>query len=208
VGRGVLSGISAPWLPATRRALIGIALLISSAALFSSCSAARVYVGVARARNDYARGEYQAANRRLIAVSGFQAFAPWISYDLGTVYYALGEPAAAAETWIETDPSVSVELAFRREFNLGVLDYESGAFSDAYDRFRAALALDPGSIEAKINLELSLERTREEVTLVPKRSLSPPGPDVDRLLQYVERLELREWFSTDRIEPVEGARDW
>lgn len=195
-------------------------LLVLLVCALSSCRLVRVHFGVAQAVNDYAHGEYQDANRRLIELRDAPGFEPWISYNLGTVYYALGEPAAAAEAWEETGFASARDLAFRVEFNMGVIEYERGAYDAAYERFRHALELDPSSVEAKVNLELAFERMERrgpsggENVEQPDRPAEPedePGPEVRRLLQYVERLERDAWSSTERIEPAEATGevpDW
>lgn len=193
----------------TVRLMIAGLLLCS----LTSCRVVRVYVGVAQARNDYSHGEYQQANRRLIALEESSPYTPWISYNLGTIYYALGEPAAAAEIWEQASGNVNRDLAFRTEFNLGVLAYDRGDYDEAYQRFRAALKLDPTSIEAKQNLEIVLNQMeddrRQERTDGTGETTSPEtDSDVRRLLQYVERLEKGVWWSTERIEPEEGVQDW
>ena len=188
-----------------KRRLLYLVLLML---LFSSCTAARVYIGVVRARNDYAQGDYQAANRRLIGVGDLGAFEPWIDYNLGTVYYALGEPGAAAEIWSTTSALESKDLAFHLEYNRGVLEYEIGEFGEAYRHFRAALELDPTSVEAKANLEFAIEKLSEEKPQEESEPSGAAGEEVDRILQYLERIEHDFWESAERLEPRSGIRDW
>ena len=187
------------------RRLVSILL---SMTLLASCTAARVYVGVVRARNDYAQGDYQAANRRLIGVGDLGAFEPWIAYNLGTVYYALGEPGSAAEIWSTTSVVESSDLAFHLEYNRGVLKYEVGEFAEAYRHFRTALELDPTSVEAKANLEFAIEKLSEEKRQEESDTTAEAGEEVDRILHYLERIERDFWESTERIEPRSGVRDW
>ena len=135
-------------------------------------------------------------------------FEPWIRYNIGTVYYALGEPASALEVWSNARPEDESELAFYLEFNRGVLAYESGNFREAFIRFRRALELDPASIEAKVNIEFALEKleTRGEERSKIDESDSIPS-EVERVLKYLERLEENVWESTKEIEQEE-VPDW
>ena len=188
----------------------GIAFVIVA---LSSCSVARVYVGVVQARNDYSGGDFQGANRKLVSLTRAGAFEPWISYNIGTVYYALGEPAAAEELWSADSGEVSTELAVLREFNLGVLAYERGSYEESYERFVRVLQLDPSLVEAKINLEFAFEKIEDQNELkkapVPDgNSAADPGSDVHRLLQYLERLEQNVWQSTEYVEEEGGVNDW
>ena len=187
-----------------RKLLVVLPLIL----LFASCTAARVYVGVVLARNDYSQGDYQAANRRLIGVGDLGAFGPWIAYNLGTVYYALGEPSAAADIWSTTSALESTNLAFHLEYNRGVLEYEIGEFGEAYRHFRAALELDPTSVEAKVNLEFAIEKLSEEKPQEEPEPSGAAGEEVDRILQYLERIESDFWESTERLEGRKEARDW
>ena len=175
----------------------------------ASCSSARVYVGVVQSVNSYSHGDYQEANRSLIRLRDNGAFAPWISYDLGTVYYALGEPASAMDIWSTAVPTQTGDLAFRLAFNLGVLDYERGAYDSAYHHFRRALEIDPTSVEAKVNLEYAVEKldTAGSGKSEGDRT-APPGAEVERVLQYLERLEENSWKSTESIDQTAGAPDW
>lgn len=181
--------------------------------LLSSCNVARVYVGVIQARNDHTGGKFQNANRRLLSLTDFDAFAPWISYNIGTVYYALGEAAAAEEIWRTRVATRSDLLAFLKSFNLGVLAYERGAYLDAYQLFVKAVRIDPSSVEAKTNLEFAFEKIGDEDSYSAggtesEDSDAPPGADVGRLLQYLERLERGVWQSTAHIETEGGVNDW
>ena len=186
-----------------RRACILLSVTLS----IFSCSAAKVYIGVVRARNDYAQGDYQEANRRLIDLRGGNAFDPWIAYNLGTVYYALGEPASAAEVWNGADAGDSTQLAFHLEFNRGVLDYERRDFGSAYVRFRRALELDPSSIAAKVNLEFAAEKLATEDEQPADGAVAVErSPEVGRLLQYLERIERSVWSSSEL--ESDGGRDW
>ncbi len=177
-----------------------------------SCSSARVYVGAVRAANDYSQGEYQDANRRLMRIRDAGVFVPWIDYNLGTVYYALGEPASALDIWQDTDAGATGELAFRLAFNLGVLDYERGAYDSAYRRFRRALEIDPTSIEAKINLEFTIEKLDAPASGGAESERdAAPGAEVERILQYIERIERLErntWRSTESVDEIGETEDW
>ena len=107
----------------------------------------------------------------------------------------------------------SPELLFRVLFNRGVLAYELGRYQNAYEDFRNALELNPESVEAKINLEYSLERISSmssgegSQTEAPSSGANDYG-EVSRILNYLKRAETQVWTSTEEIKEDRNLRDW
>lgn len=99
-----------------------------------------------------------------------------VGYNLGTVFYALGEAASARDLWNEVVPGENQELAFRLVYNQGILNYRNGAYPEAYESFKSALLLNPASMAAKVNLEHSLAKmnAREAGSQEVAPGASPP----------------------------------
>ena len=91
------------------------------------------------------------------------AFA-YAEYGLGLSYSSLDENDAALERFFAVENYLEAnnqaenhsELLYRVRFNTGIIHFEHGDFKNAADSFKAALEIDPGRIDAKRNLELSL----------------------------------------------------
>ena len=74
-------------------------LILSLILINSSCSNSQIYIDVIEGNYAFSRGEYQEANLAYLKVKGEEPFDEYISYNLGNVYYALGEIDSAFEEW-------------------------------------------------------------------------------------------------------------
>lgn len=166
-----------------------------------------------RGTNSFNRGDYQTANIRYLQVPSEIGLEPWVAYNLGVVYFSLGEVKAAEREWNQAIEGESQNLLYRSYFNRGVLYYVSGLYDDAYRDFRKALEIYPAGKEAKINLEFCLEKISAKAqaeTLAPDLS-QPVGSnsgEIDRILNYLRGVEEQVWQSTEQIEEVADPQDW
>lgn len=93
------------------------------------------------------------------------------------------------------------ELAYRIHYNAGVARYNAGNAEEAAWEFRQALLVDPGRIEAKRNLEISLAlletkngmETSEVKTARPAREGVSRGNSV--LFDFIRQKETDRWKS-------------
>ena len=79
-------------------------------------------------------------------------------YDLGTAYIMLGENSAALEQFQLISEDAPDAVRYAAFYNAGVLAWRNSDFDDAKDYFKKALEIDSSRIEAKINLELSMQQ--------------------------------------------------
>lgn len=192
--------------------IVPAVLILLSFFLFTSCDEAAAAYRVAQGNYSYARGAYQKANLNYFMAEEKKAEPEIIAFNLGTVFYALGEVDSARELWGGVDPGEDRELAFRLIYNRGILQYREGAYHEAYDNFKKALQLNPASVEAKINLEHSFAKmnaresgTPEAVPGVP--SVSAGSEEVQRVLEFIRRNEP---VTPPRRQggEVSGGNDW
>ncbi len=138
-------------------------------------------------------------------------FKEWIAYDLGTVYYALGEVDAAESEWRIAANTLDEELAYRVSFNYGVLLYERGAYAEAYEKFRNALEINPSGVEAKINLELTIEKMEvndgKSTPAAATQTTGESSREIDRIMHYLKKMEGEVWESTKSLEYRPLPRD-
>jgi tetratricopeptide (TPR) repeat protein len=93
------------------------------------------------------------------------------------------------------------ELAYRIHYNTGLARYHAGEPEEAAWEFRQALLVDPGRIEAKRNLEISLaqletksgKETSEVKTARPVRDGVSRGNSV--LFDFIRQKETNRWKS-------------
>lgn len=189
-------------------------LILSLLLINSSCSNSCVYIDVMEGNYAFSRGEYQEANLAYLNVKEQELYSDYISYNLGNVYYALGEIDSAFEEWGAMDGKLGTEITIRSFFNTGVLLFELSRYEESYKIFRSILELDPNYINAKINLEYCIQKmnfTTENrfgiVKIDPEES--DKTDDVSRLLDFVRRRETNIWKASSRSEPdTEKLKDW
>lgn len=180
--------------------------------LFTSCGEIRASYRVTLGNYAYSRGDYQNANIQYIRAAELEEETPIITYNLGTVYQALGEVQSAMEQWEEMDPAGDDMLAFRFLYNRGILYYQTGNYQEAYEGFREALIHNPASLDAKINLEHSLRKLNAQEQSSPAAapvSRAEGSPEeIQRVLDYIRRTETIRPPVPPAAEEVSGENDW
>ena len=97
----------------------------------------------------YTQGEFGRATISYIRGLEGGGAEPFIHYNLGNVYHALGEAEAAVGTLESVlDGDEGPELASRVNFNLGSIAYQLGRYEQAVARYVDALSADPDDVEA------------------------------------------------------------
>ncbi|MEE8441375.1 MAG: tetratricopeptide repeat protein [Spirochaetia bacterium] len=209
-----------------KRAIILLAVLVIGA-----CGGYGSIIEVLRGNLAYGRGDYQTALvHYMVAVEDAPSDA-WTRFNIGNVYYALGEHDAALEIWhdarraVEDDDEAGVSelpLIYAASYNRGVLLYQQGQYAAAYDELRYALSVNSRSPAAKANLELALNKlqaansaaanagTTGGVSAKPPDGPSDDGPGEQtlRILEYVRRKETQQWFANREIESQDQPQDW
>ncbi|MCK5201849.1 MAG: hypothetical protein KAR21_26025 [Spirochaetales bacterium] len=189
-------------------------LILCLMLITSSCSNLRVYVDVMEGNYAFFRGEYQEANLAYLNVKGQDPYSEYISYNLGNVYYALGEIDSAFEEWGSINEKSKTEIAVRSLFNTGVLLFELSRYEEAYRTFRSILELDPYHIDAKINLEYCIQKmnfTTENRAGIGETDMEEleKTDDVSRVLEFVRRRETNIWkAATPSNSDSEKLKDW
>jgi Ca-activated chloride channel homolog len=188
--------------------------LISVIFMLSSCGAVEPHFSAGMGNYAYSRGDFQKANIYYLRAYESGTYQEWIAYNLGNVYAALGEYEAAAAEWGKGLSSENEDLLFHLSFNRGVLAYEQAGYEEAFDLFKRALLLRPSSMEAKINLEHTLDKLEGRNPAMGKSREARPieerqvEDDVDRMLEYIRRKEAHRWAPADEEEKKRDSRDW
>ena len=194
-------------------------LSIASVALMGmlvSCNAYIPHLQVVRANYNVSRGEYQPAIVDYLRAQENAQFEYWLSYNLGNVYHFLGEAEAADDRWEAAGTSNVTDLLFGASFNRGVYLYEQGRYGEALARFRFALSVEPQSIAAKNNFELTLEKIeagselagRGSASIDGGRSVPQDGTGATRMLDYMRRTEEQRWRANLDAGVSPAAADW
>ncbi len=123
-------------------------------------------------------------------------------FGLSSTYLMQGESQASLLKINEMSPTVLEGLDFARWYNKGVIFHRQGNYSDAAYCFKRALLINSDSIQAKINLELSLKEgiTNEQQSIqerVPvSEQLTESGVD-DAVFSLIRESEGNQWKSRE-----------
>jgi len=187
-------------------------LVISSFIFLASCSSPLPYMHILEGNFYYYRGDYEHATAKYMRELSSGNKADWILYNLGNVYFALGESQAAIDKFKNVSPSGDAELFFRAQYNLGVIYYQLADYEQSYHYFINALELKPSDIDSKLNLEYSLQKLRSGITVQKKeaetKKIAGLKDSALRLLEYIHSREEYIWESR-KVQPSQSStRDW
>lgn len=195
-------------------------LLVPAVVLLGSCGFGEPHVSVLQGNYAYGQGRFQRATVEYLEALAADQHVPWILYNLGNAYHSLGENEAALDMWSAALSSQDTQLMYRAGFNRGVLFYEQGRFEEAYNEFRYALVINPSSIAAKVNLELTVQKLRAGTTADGGRPATVsdggdaggdggPSAETLRVLNYIRRKEVNRWRSQDQRSDDDATyRNW
>ncbi|MBN2441492.1 MAG: tetratricopeptide repeat protein [Spirochaetales bacterium] len=163
----------------------------------------------------FMRGDYTGATISYIKALEKQSHEEWIYYNLGNVYNALGETNAAIEELTRATKSTHPEVLFRTHFNLGNIYYRLGKYEKAIDHFKSSLKAKQNEIDAKINLELAVDKMEKEKSIkqnelsIKKDEKVNDNTEDSQLLEYIKQREALIWRSLNQPAPVNREiNDW
>jgi tetratricopeptide (TPR) repeat protein len=177
-------------------ALVRIAL--SLLVLFlSSCTLRPAETALFRGNYAFERGEYQDATVQYLAALDSDGEAQlWVKYNLGNVYFSVGEVESAMTMWESAARTDDSDLLFAVNYNRGVACYRQGDFKRSFSLFRDALLLRPDDRDTKVNLELAQRKLQAEELLTTVGTVpggARPAPAVSaeagRLYDFVIQKE-------------------
>ena len=169
-------------------------------------------LGIAGAGQDVRRGNYQKALAAYLVAAEHTRYSDVVEYNLGNVYFYLGETNRAMEMWKAAAGSSRSVVAYRARFNSGVVFYNLHRYEKAADAFLQALRIFPDRRDAKINLEYCIHHLTAEVPEPESGDKEEKKADektVDVLMNIVRQQEKNRWEQTQSPEPAESElRDW
>jgi Ca-activated chloride channel family protein len=172
---------------------------------FASCTQASGKLLIMEANFLASRGLYTEAASYYLKALEYEEAAPYAEYGLGSVYYSLDEAKAALDRFGDSQeilesrsPGEHRELRYRNNYNTGVVLFGEGNFSGAAGAFKEALKTDPGRIEAKRNLELSLlSLAREHAGEGQAEREQTESESRLALFEYLRQKEQNQWKSRE-----------
>ncbi|MFQ3620438.1 MAG: tetratricopeptide repeat protein [Spirochaetales bacterium] len=167
---------------------------------------------VFRGNRAFQSGNFQEAQLAYLKALATGKHTEWIHYNLGTVYYSLGEKEPALKEWEKALTTSNAKLRFHVLFNKGFAALELGKAKEAEKFFIQALELDPKSIAAKVNLEYATQLA-EAPSADKGKSSGTPKPEGlsqegEQLLQYFRQKENTRWIGSSKIVQDADREDW
>ncbi|GAB4364404.1 MAG: tetratricopeptide repeat protein [Spirochaetales bacterium] len=182
--------------------------------LLSLTACSEVYVGwfLLSGNRYYAQGKFQEAQLAYLKALEKGVYQEWVHYNLGNVYYALGERDAALQEWEKALSTGDPRLKFNVLFNRGVLALDNRNWEEAEKVFIQVLEMEPSNHPAKVNLEYATREREAESSQSTSFPASPKAEGLDeegeRLLQYIRQKENNRWIASDKLVTDESAEDW
>lgn len=124
-------------------------------------------------------------------------------FDLGTAYSKLEENEAAMEKYAQISENAPDSVRYAAFYNAGIIAHKSGHFEEATNYFRKALEIDSSSIEAKINMELSIQQAEVEVQqskaqAIPATDEKSDNPELENaVFETIKENDKKKWKSND-----------
>jgi len=182
--------------------------------LLTSCHIVISYYDVLRGNYMFYLGRYQDALIYYYKVDQLKRHSSRVRYNIGNVYWALGESDVALDTWARiehSDDQTDDDILLGISFNRGLLYYEQGHFQQAYQNFIRALSIDPSHVEAKVNLELALKKLRasQQISRMEQGGAKKQvDVTTERILSYIKRKEGVQWRARFSGKRSPSLRDW
>ena len=135
-------------------------------------------------------------------------------FDLGTAYSKLEENEAAMEKYAQIGDNAPDAVRYAAYYNAGIIAHKNGRFEEATGFFRKALEIDSSSIEAKINMELSIQQTEVEVQeskaqAIPATDEKPDNPELENaVFETIKENDKKKWKSNDSTPEQSLAGDY
>ena len=139
----------------------------------------------------------------------------YAAYGLALTYIEQNELKAAKARLAAIGGASADELLAAVWYEKGVCEYLEGNYSEAVACFRRSLEIEPGRVDAKINLELSLMRSESEsanaATFSPLQAAASEGEgeaSEDAVFSLIERKEIERWKRLSRQVAESPATDY
>ena len=132
-------------------------------------------------------------------------------FDLATTYLVQGENEAARARFEALSGDLSDDVRFALLYNLGILAHRNGNYAQAADFFKQALLINGSSVDAKVNLELSLIDEgghSGQGAVQPVTESHHEGTLESAVYSIIRDQEEGQWKNMRKEEPEPDAQDY
>ena len=110
----------------------------------------------------FEKGEYEAALRRYLEAQQEARSRPELHFNAGDALYKQGKYAEALQEMGRATEGIHPDMSAAAHYNLGNALFRQEKFQEAVGAYKKSLELKPDDIDAKINLELALEKLDQD----------------------------------------------
>lgn len=110
----------------------------------------------------FEKGEYEAALRRYLEAQQEARSRPELHFNAGDALYMQGKYAEALQEMGRATEGTHPDMSAAAHYNLGNALFRQEKFQEAVGAYKKSLELKPDDIDAKINLELALEKLDQD----------------------------------------------
>ena len=136
-------------------------------------------------------------------------------YDLGTAYSLLGEDDAAMEKYFELAENAPQSIRYGAYYNAGIIAHKNEDYEHAVEYFKKALEADSTNIDAKINLELSIQSVQVNVqhnqsNAVPSaENRNQNNKDMEKaVFERIKENDQKQWKNSETTQSTSLADDY
>ena len=143
-----------------------------------------------------------------------QANLDYALYNLGTTYAAMEESQAAEKYFSAISEEAPDSLKFAAYYNAGVLAHKNGDYEAAQKNFRKALEIDSRNLDAKINLELSIQISQEasrqnQSSAVQGAQDKSENDDMEKsIFEHIKENDQKQWKNSETVSTQNSADDF
>lgn len=135
-------------------------------------------------------------------------------YNLGTAYSMLDENESALENFSAVSATAPDNVRFAAYYNAGIIEHKNANYEQAREFFRKALEIDNTKINAKINLELSLQMInvnakQNESRLTPASDEKSDLNDLENaVFRHIKENDKNQWKNSESNQPQNLENDY
>lgn len=175
------------------------------ALLFTSCSSDTL--SVLQGTLNWQQKHYRQSIGEFLTViekeNQSQTILDYVNYDLGTTYSVMNEDESAMKRYSKVLEEASPKVKFAANYNSGIIAYRNARYEEARDYFKKALEIDSSSINAKINMEFSMnkiemESKNKEPEVIPSSESNTDNSEMEKeILKRIKENSRKQWKNSN-----------
>ncbi len=135
-------------------------------------------------------------------------------YDLGTVYALLGEDESAMQRFSQIPDDAPDSVRYAAYYNAGIIAHKQEKYEEAQNYFRKAIEIDSTKVDAKINMELSMQLLQESVKqkenqAIPAQEEKEDLSDMEKaVFKHIKENDQKQWKNSESNQLPNLADDY